>query len=95
MRLKKIQFYTFIPVFLFFLSCSSSIQKDAKKAAELSCEAKKMSEKVFEGEISMEESMELDNKATQFLIEMQKKYSSMDEYEKFMDAYNKRMEECE
>jgi hypothetical protein len=82
-------------VFIFFLmSCSSAIERDAKKAADLACKAQEMSQQVMSGEISMEESMELAEEATQLMQEMQVKYDSGEDYEAFMEAYNKALANC-
>ncbi len=81
--------------FIFFLmSCSSAIERDAKKAAELACKAQKMSQQVMSGDISMDESMELADEAPQLMQEMQGKYDSGEDYEAFMEAYNKALAKC-
>lgn len=66
----------------------------AKKAADLACKAQEMSQQVMSGEISMEESMELAEEATQLMQEMQVKYDSGEDYEAFMEAYNKALANC-
>lgn len=93
--MKKTINFILTATFIFFLmSCSSAIERDAKKAAELACKAQKMSKQVMSGDISMEESMELADEATQLMQEMQRKYDSGEDYKAFMEAYNKAISKC-
>jgi ribosomal protein L17 len=58
-------------------SCGSSIESDAKKAAELQCEAEKLMEKASSGDLSvMEESKELASEAEALSKELEEKYTS-------------------
>ena len=76
---------------------SSSIEKDAKKYADLACKAQKLGTKAGQGDMSvMTEYTELSKEIATFSSDMQKKYkeSGADEYQKFLSAYTKAAAEC-
>ena len=71
-------------------SCSS-IESDAKKAAKMACEAQKMA---LEGDFDMEKMQEMQEEATELYQEMADKYDSMEDMEKFAEAYSRELEKC-
>ncbi|WP_159520121.1 hypothetical protein [Sunxiuqinia indica] len=78
-----------------FASCGNSIESDAKKVAELQCEAQELMQKVMAGDASlMEESSKLAEKAAELSLEMEKKYDSASDRQKFAEALLKEMGNC-
>ena len=77
-------------------SCGGgSIESDAKKVAELQCKAKKLMQKATSGDMSvMEESTKLASEATTLSKEMEGKYTSDSDKEKFAKALLKEMGNC-
>jgi competence protein ComGF len=76
--------------FIFFLmSCSSAIESDAKKAAELACKAQQMA---MEGD--MTKMQEMQQEAQDLYQEMAQKYQSTEEMQKFSEAYTREMKKC-
>lgn len=82
-------------VTLMALSCSNSIESDAKKAAELSCKAQKLAMKAASGDAdALEESTKLAAEATALFEKMQGKYESIEDAQKFVSAYQKALADC-
>jgi hypothetical protein len=81
-----------------FTSCSSnsaSIEKDAKKYADLTCKYQQLATKAAQGDMSvMEEYYKLGTEATSLATEMQGKYKNADDYKAFNDAYAKALASC-
>jgi len=77
-------------------SCGDgSLQKDAKKVAELQCKANKLMQEITSGNMSvMEESTQLASEAASLSKEMEGKYSSDSDKEKFAEALLKEMGDC-
>ena len=76
---------------------SSSIEKDAKKYADLACKAQKLGTKAGQGDMSdVSEYTKLASESATLSSEMQKKYSKGDakEYSIFLEAYNKAVADC-
>ena len=82
---------------LILSSCNDggSIESDAKKLANLQCKAQKLGEKLTSGDMSvMEEITKLETEAESLAKELEKKYSSADEQEKFIKAVYSEMNNC-
>jgi hypothetical protein len=80
---------------ILFPSCDNSIESDAKKAASLACKAQKMAMQAASGDMSVvEESAKLANEAAKLAQEMQGKYESAADAQKFMEAYQKALADC-
>lgn len=76
-------------------SCANPIESDAKKVAELQCEAQELMQKVMAGDASlMEESSKLAEKAAELSRKMEKKYDSASDRQKFAEALLKEMGNC-
>lgn len=76
-------------------SCGNAIESDAKKAAALACKAQKMAVQAAAGDMSiLEESAKLANEAAKLAEEMQGKYESAADAQKFMEAYQKALADC-
>ncbi len=77
-------------------SCGdSSIEKDAKKAAELQCKAQELMQKATSGDMSvMEESTKLASEVATLSKEMEEKYTSDSDKKKFAEALLKEMGNC-
>lgn len=77
-------------------SCGSSVESDAKKLAELQCKSQKLSEKVLSGDMSVSaESMTLATDAAKLLQEIEGKYTTDEEKQKFEEALMQEMGKCE
>ncbi|SFN73340.1 hypothetical protein SAMN05421738_1323 [Algoriella xinjiangensis] len=77
-------------------SCGSSVESDAKKLAELQCKSQKLSEKVLSGDMSVSaESMTLATDAAKLAQEIEGKYTTDEEKQKFEEALLKEMGKCE
>jgi predicted small secreted protein len=77
-------------------SCGSSVESDAKKLAELQCKSQKLSEKVLSGDMSVSaESMTLATDAAKLAQEIEGKYTTDEEKQKFEDALMQEMGKCE
>lgn len=73
----------------------SSIENDAKEMAELQCAAMDLMEKVMSGDESvMAESEEFAKKAEKLQKEIEEKYSSEEDQEAFIAAFEKELENC-
>ena len=85
---------------LILTSCGgNSIERDAKKYAELMCKAQKLAiegaEKAAAGDMSaMTENTKLMTEATSLATEMQGKYKDASDYQKFSAAYLKALADC-
>jgi hypothetical protein len=78
------------------VSCGGdSIQSDAKKVAELQCKAQELMQKATSGDMSVvEESTKLANEAATLSKEMEGKYTSDSDKQKFSEALLKEMGNC-
>lgn len=77
-------------------SCGSSVESDAKKLAELQCKSQKLSEKVLSGDMSVSaESMTLATDAAKLAQEIEGKYTTDEEKQKFEEALMQEMGKCE
>jgi len=74
---------------------SSSIEKDAKKVAEVLCEAQQLMSKASTNAKYMDEAMKLTSKATALTEEMKGKYTSESEKKEFAKALIKEMGNCD
>lgn len=80
---------------VFLLTGCSSIDSDAKNAAELSCQALELLKKAQSGDMSvLQEGQEMLQKAEQMRKEFEEKYNTVEEMEEFLTAYNKHLEQC-
>ena len=79
-------------IFMFIVSCGSSIQSDAKKVAKLQCEAQKLSRGLEAS--SIEESQELLQEANKLMQKLKKKYKSTEEIQELQAAVSKAMGNC-
>jgi hypothetical protein len=69
------------------LSCGGSIESDAKKVAKLTCEAQTLALEAMSGDTSLaKKSQKLIEKATELKREMEQKYTSAEDREKFAKA---------
>jgi hypothetical protein len=76
-------------------SCGNAIESDAKKAASLACKAQKLAMQAASGDMSlMEESQKLASEAAQLVEELQGKYENAADVQKFMEAYQKALADC-
>jgi len=77
-------------------SCGGgSIERDAKRVAELQCKAQKLMQRVTSGDMSvMEESTKLTSEAESLSKELEGKYTSDSDKEKFAEALLKEMGNC-
>jgi hypothetical protein len=67
-------------------SCSSSVESDAVKLAEIQCKSYELFEKVGKGEAKLEESTSLLAEMELFNKEMKTKYASDEDKQKFEEA---------
>lgn len=83
-------------VSLIISGCSNnSIEQDAKKVAELQCKAQKLMQKATEGDISvLDEATKLTEEAAALSEEIEGKYTSDSDLEKFTAAFAKEMSKC-
>jgi|GEM_PF-5453126 len=98
--MKKL-FYYFLAVLFSsstLISCngtSSAIKDDAKKLAELNCKMQDMTQKSGSGNLSdFSESMKLTSEIIQLTLQMNEKYSSAQDNEKFNKALAEAMKDC-
>lgn len=77
-------------------SCGgSSIESDAKKVAELQCKAQELMQKAASGDMSlMEESTKLTSEAATLSNEMEGKYTSDADKQKFAEALLREISKC-
>jgi predicted small secreted protein len=77
-------------------SCGGgSIESDAKKVAELQCKAQQLMQKATSGDMSvMEESTKIATEAASLSKEMEGKYTSDSDKQKFGEALLKEMGNC-
>ena len=69
------------------LSCGSSIESDARKVADLQCEARELAKKILSGDQSAaEEAQKLSAEALRLTSELQQKYSSVEDRQKLTQA---------
>ena len=78
------------------ISCgNSSIESDAKKVTDLQCKAQKLIQKATSGDTSVqEESTKLASEAAELSQEMEGKYTTDSDREKFGQALLKEMGNC-
>lgn len=78
------------------ISCGGgSVESDAKKVAELQCKAQKLMQKATSGDMSvMEESTKLTSEAAALSKEMEGKYTTDSDKQKFAEALMKEMGNC-
>lgn len=91
--MKKQNFLTFAAAAMLLLSVTacSSIESDAKKAAEMACDAQKMA---LEGDFDMEKMQEMQQEAQELYEEMAGKYETMEDMERFAEAYSRELDNC-
>ncbi|NAS31981.1 hypothetical protein GTQ40_13425 [Flavobacteriaceae bacterium R38] len=91
---KRIQILL-IAVITSLSSCGGSIESDAKKVAELQCEVKELAQKALSGDQSaLSESQKLANKANTLTQQLQKKYTTIEDRQKFQQAIIKASQKC-
>ncbi|MEO6230110.1 MAG: hypothetical protein ABJB11_07855 [Ferruginibacter sp.] len=78
------------------ISCKSTIEYDAKKAAELTCKSQQAAINVVSGDVAtvMAQNEVLIKEATKMKNDMEKKYTTKTERQKFLVAFLKEMENC-
>ncbi|MDI9336988.1 MAG: hypothetical protein QM539_01035 [Alphaproteobacteria bacterium] len=75
---------------------NNNIEMDAKKVAELQCQAKTLSQKAASGDVSvLQEAVRVETEAADLYLEMLKKYPSNSEKLKFDDIILKEMNLCQ
>ena len=86
----------FLSSILLYSCGGDSIQSDAKKVAELQCEYQNLLKKATTGDLSsITESADLMKKVTELVTELEGKYSTAGDYEKFQDALAIELKECD
>lgn len=83
---------------LILSACGNSIERDAKRLAELQCHAKSMSEKMMAGEPELSDlsaTLSLAKEASELMKELEAKYTSAKEKKQLEAAIRKAMEFCE
>jgi len=87
---------SFFVLATFLSSCGgNSIESDAKKVAELQCKAQQLALKAASGDMSIiEESTKLSTEAVALASEMENKYTSDADKQKFGEALLKEMSNC-
>ncbi|CAN5771352.1 hypothetical protein BH11BAC3_BH11BAC3_05060 [soil metagenome] len=95
----KCNFLNCIAAILFtviLISCKSTIEYDAKKAAELTCKSQQAAIKLVSGDLAtvMAQNEVLIKEATKMKNDLEKKYTTKAERQKFLDAFLKEMENC-
>jgi hypothetical protein len=94
-KLMKISGAIIIASFLLTSCGGGSIESDAKKVAELQCKAQQIMQKATSGDMSlMEESTKLASEAAALSKEMEGKYTSDSDKQKFAEALMKEMGAC-
>jgi hypothetical protein len=84
-----------ISLFLMTGCGNNSIEKDAKRVAELQCKAQKLMTQATSGDISiLAESQKLGAEAASLQKELEGKYTSDSDKEKFTQALLKEMSNC-
>jgi hypothetical protein len=96
MKKVMIIFGAILFAFVILTSCGGgSIESDAKTVAELQCKVKKLIQKASSGDLSvMEESTKLLSEAATLSKEMEGKYTSDSDNQKFAEALLKEMGNC-
>lgn len=95
--MKKVILSSLVSIFISIAitSCGSSIESDAKKVAELKCKAEKSMSGVLTGDLSLiSESKKLAEEAKTVSEEMEGKYKSHEDAEKFAKALADAMGDC-
>jgi hypothetical protein len=81
---------------IFLASCGSSIDRDAQKLADLTCETVNLSLKAATGDLSiLTESTKLASEVAELTKELDQKYTSAEDKNKLEQAYLKAMVGCE
>ena len=84
-----------IALFIFTSCGSSSVESDAKKVAALQCEAQELMQKAASGDMDLlEKSSKLATEAATLSNEMQGKYTSDADKQKFAEALLKALNDC-
>ena len=84
-----------ISFFLFIACNNSSLEKDAKKIAEIQCKAQKMAIKAASGDMSvLEESSKLAMESDSIVKAIEKKYVSESDKKKLAEEVLKAMADC-
>lgn len=79
--------FNLILIALLFMSCGSSISKDAQKVADLQCEVVELQKKAFSGDASDREDLqEYIAEAAALVKKMNAKYDSFEEKQEFSKA---------
>ena len=80
---------------MLLVGCGGSIESDAKKVADLQCKAQKLASKASSGDMSViTESSKLALEAESLVKEIERKYTSESDKEKFSKALLKAMSNC-
>jgi len=87
---KTIQTFVLI-IILTLSSCSSSIESDAQKVADIQCKVQKL----INDPSSLEKSQKLMNEIKTLTQKMQHKYSSFEEQQKFAQALSEATANCD
>lgn len=73
----------------------NSIERDAKRVADLYCEARELAQNAANGDLaSIEESTKLTQRAEALQRELEGKYSSAEESQKFAEILSRKMRRC-
>ncbi|NUN08232.1 MAG: hypothetical protein HUU54_03560 [Ignavibacteriaceae bacterium] len=96
MKVKRILSHLLLIIVLLFAGCRDSIESDAKKAAELHCEAMALMKKAAAGDISsLDEAKKLSEKSEKLMQELKGKYTSLEDTKKFLSAYTEAIKNCD
>ena len=88
---KMIQVFTVLLFLLIVLSsCNNSIEADAQKVANLQCKVQKL----INDPTSLEKNQKLMTEINELTQKMQRKYSSLEEQQKFAQVLSEAMAKC-
>ncbi|GMU87200.1 MAG: hypothetical protein AMXMBFR48_24410 [Ignavibacteriales bacterium] len=92
---KKIVLFAALFSLMLMTNACSSIERDAKKVAELTCEAQQLMKRAASGDMTvLERSQELILEANTLREELEKKYTTAEEMEEFLRALSRNLEDC-
>jgi hypothetical protein len=91
--MKKI--YLLIPFLIVaFGSCADPITKDARRVAEILCEAEKISSSTETTMESLSKGLELASEAIKLVDELKEKYNDEEKFRQLRAAIDKEVEKC-
>lgn len=92
--MKKLKITLGLVFTMLLASCGGSMESDAKKVAELQCKIMKMSDGILEGEMDAATTIALAQETEELVEEIEGKYTTEAEKEKFEKAVLKALAEC-